>query len=349
MKNKIKILFITPTLKAGGAEKVLTFLYNNISRKKFNSELIVIGSKKDSHFKINSNNVIYLEKDKLRKSFLHILYYIIKGNYQIIFSSSYHVNLFLGLIKFFFLKKKFIIRETNISSLRKKFNLYSNSPEFLKKIIYKKINHIIFQSIDMKNDFVSCYELKKNFSVINNPITIDEKPYISPINKSSKFINVGNLVDRKGHLRILNLFKETNSTLSIYGEGLNKKKLNFFIKKYKLHQKVFIKGIEKDLDTIYCKYNFFIQGSYIEGFPNALIEALSHGLPCLVFNSPGGHNEIIKEGFNGFFIEEGIDEIKTLEMFLDYKWDRLKIQRDIFRRYNKRKILLQYESLFKNL
>ena len=77
MKNKIKILFITPTLKAGGAEKVLTFLYNNISRKKFIPELIVIGSKKDSHFKINSNNVIYLEKDKLRKSFLHILYYII--------------------------------------------------------------------------------------------------------------------------------------------------------------------------------------------------------------------------------------------------------------------------------
>jgi glycosyltransferase involved in cell wall biosynthesis len=73
---------------------------------------------------------------------------------------------------------------------------------------------------------------------------------------------------------------------------------------------------------------------------------LSFGLPCLVFKAPGGHNDIIKEGFNGFYIEEGVDEQKILNKFFNYNWDRESIQKDCFERFNSKKIITQYENLF---
>ena len=42
--------------------------------------------------------------------------------------------------------------------------------------------------------------------------------------------------------------------------------------------------------------------SYVEAFGLPLIEAMSHGLPCISFTSADGSNELITEGFNGHLI-----------------------------------------------
>ena len=39
--------------------------------------------------------------------------------------------------------------------------------------------------------------------------------------------------------------------------------------------------------------DFFIQGSYVEGFPNSVLESCSVGTPVIAFNCPGGTKEII--------------------------------------------------------
>ena len=46
--------------------------------------------------------------------------------------------------------------------------------------------------------------------------------------------------------------------------------------------------------------------SKIEGFPLVLLEAISKNIPCLSFRIPYGPLNIIKDGLNGYFIEDDI-------------------------------------------
>ena len=46
MDNKIKILFILPSLRPGGAERVVSFIAQHLDKTKFESKLLIIGFKK---------------------------------------------------------------------------------------------------------------------------------------------------------------------------------------------------------------------------------------------------------------------------------------------------------------
>lgn len=336
----------------GGAEKVISYIYNNISKNIFSPSLLVIGFEEDNCFELVDNQVLYLSKSRLRNSYLSIINHIRKGDFDIVFSSSFQLNIFLAFLKLFFPKKKFIIREASIYSKMKVFRNKSLIPIALRKYFYRKIDKIIFQSNDMKNDFIKLFKIKNNFLIINNPLQIVERPKIKLINNSFyNFINVGSLEYLKGHKRILKLFKSSNFklNLSIYGSGILRNDIQKQIKQLNLNKSISLEGVKTNLDKFYGKHDYFIQGSYVEGFPNSLLEALSHGLPCLVFKSPGGHNDLIIEGFNGYFIDEGVNEQKILKKFLNRNWDRMAIQEDIFKRFSSQKIISQYESLFINI
>jgi hypothetical protein len=333
----------------GGAEKVMSFIYNNISRNLFSPSLLVIGFERDNCFELVDNQVLFLRKSRLRNSYLRIINHIQKGNYDIVFSSSFQVNIFLAIIKCFFPKKKFIIREASIYSEMKAFRNKSLIPVILRNFFYRKMDKIIFQSSDMKNDFTKLFNINNNFILINNPLQIIKTP---KINKHSKrcfnLINVGSLEPLKGHKRIIELIglSKMKFNLYIYGSGSLKTDIEKQIKELNLKKNILLKGSKKNIHEIYGQYDYYIQGSFLEGFPNALLEALGNGLPCLVFKSPGGHNEMIIEGFNGYFIEEGVNEEKILDFFLNRNWDRLAIQKDVYKRFSSQKIINQYESLF---
>ena len=90
-------------------------------------------------------------------------------------------------------------------------------------------------------------------------------------------------------------------------------------------------------------------GSYFEGFPNSVLDVLTFGIPVISYNSPGGHNEIIINGFNGFLSKSQRDFSKNIEKALNIKWNKNDIKRNIFERFNSTKILNQYNDLFLSL
>ena len=62
--DQIKIFFILPSLKAGGAERVISFVSQNIDKEKFKPYLLVAGFEKDSVYDV-SNIIGLYHREKL--------------------------------------------------------------------------------------------------------------------------------------------------------------------------------------------------------------------------------------------------------------------------------------------
>ena len=115
-----KILIIVPHLKVGGAEKIISFLIDNLKLKNVVIKLCVLGFPNKNHFNIDTSNVIFLNKKRLRNSIKKIFEVVKNENPDLIFTSIYHLNVFSGLLKLVFKKIIFVAREANILSVRNK-------------------------------------------------------------------------------------------------------------------------------------------------------------------------------------------------------------------------------------
>lgn len=59
-------------------------------------------------------------------------------------------------------------------------------------------------------------------------------------------------------------------------------------------------GVSGNICCEYLNSSGLIMTSRYEGFPLALIEAQSCGLPIIAFDCPHGPSEIVNNGINGF-------------------------------------------------
>ena len=355
LKKKIKIIFFLPHLKAGGAERVVSFIFKCLDRTLFEPYLIVLGFEKEAQYTIIEQNIIFLNKKRLRSALLDIVIKIRQLKPAIVFGSIGHINVYLGFLKFLFPKIKFIAREASVYTKMKYFNTKKQLPFTILNRLYQKLDAIVYQSGDMKKDFQDTFSILPSAGyLIYNPITYDSNKYSiasKPKTSPYKFIIVGSLVVNKGHNRIFELFKriQFNFVLEVVGDGPLRKELEEKSKALKLENKVVFRGLQKDMEAIYASADFLIQGSYVEGFPNVVLEALSFGIPCVVYNAPGGHKEMIIENENGYVIHNEEEAPKIIEKTIHHHWDRNAIQKDAYYRFGSEKITRQYETLFQKI
>ena len=348
-----KVLFILPSLAAGGAERVISFVSQNLDSKKFDITLMIIARKSSNAYKLDKGlKTIHLNKDRVLKAIPLIFQNIAVMKPDIIVGSISHLNIVLAIISIYFRKNKFIAREATVSGKRnEKKTLKESLYNKLIKITYPLLDKIICQSEDMKADLVTTFNIPENkIIIINNPITNDQPDenskrkidYSQPI----KFITIGRLVKVKGYLRILKLLSTLtfDFTYTIIGDGPLKNKIFKAIDEYGLKDKITYISYTKDINKHLINSDYFLQGSYVEGFPNALLESCAVGTPAIAYNAPGGTNEIIINGINGYIVNS--DKEFSQKLYEFHEWNTTLVKSSVFQKFEKKIILEKYTDLF---
>jgi len=357
---KQKILFVIPSLAGGGAERVITHLSNHINRDKYIPELLLIFD--TGHLLLKN-----LKKDvKVTKLciptskkyfFLQTLIAIIRQKPDIVFMGMSGINVLIAPFIPFLKRIKWIARETNTVSM----HVQNKRMLFLYRNFYKNYNRIIAQCDDMKNDLIANFNIPNaKIKVINNPIDTEFINHQLSSQKSVLFpsgrINLlacGRLVPQKGFDLLLKAFAKLKEKerfyLTIVGDTQDndyKSELESLIQSLGLNDLVNLAGFQSNVYHWYKQADIFVLSSRYEGFPNAVLEALSCGTPVLANQCKGGVDEIIIEGANGClfdFAQRNFED--KLKKILLSDFDREQICRDAKCRFDVAVIMAQYEEV----
>jgi glycosyltransferase involved in cell wall biosynthesis len=207
---------------------------------------------------------------------------------------------------------------------------YGRVWEVLRKYTYQNLDAIVAQTLTSAT-WLSNNTSAKNIHSIPNPITYP-LPTFEPGVPFSKFedrkviLAVGRLVRLKQFDHLIKAFaklvmKYPDWLLVIAGEGEEKTTLLELSEQFGLDDRILLPGRIGNTADWYNRAEIFAMSSETEGFLNALIEAMSHGLAVVSYNGPAGPEDIIEHGVNGLLVEannvsrleESIDQLMSSE------------------------------------
>lgn len=94
----------------------------------------------------------------------------------------------------------------------------------------------------------------------------------------------------------------TEALLLLVGDGAERANLLRMITSLRLHESVFLAGMQQAVRDYYWAADIFVLPSRTEGLSNALVEAMACGLPVIASNV-GGTLDVVEEGQNGVLFE----------------------------------------------
>ena len=178
--------------------------------------------------------------------------------------------------------KKVAWIHTDIENISRK-NMFVSLDEEID--CYKKFNKIVCISTDVKFHFCHKTGITENVVVQLNPINIKEILEKSKEPIKEKMIHngiiicaVGRLAFEKGYDRLLKVHRKLlrehiNNTIWIVGEGLERARLEEYIKDNKLEESVQLVGYTQNPYKYLKEADIFVCSSRIEGLSSTVIEA----------------------------------------------------------------------------
>ncbi len=178
-------------------------------------------------------------------------------------------------------------------------------------IVAKNAKYIVSVSKMHLKIFEKITGRKTRTEVINNSVEIPNCK-----RKRSKEFIVGN-VSYLGDIRKLKGWKYLLDAFKVFASKIPDSRLvligasktdnsNFLkaVEKTGIKHKIVIKGVMKHEDVLkeMQMFDVYVQVSLFEGFPNAVLEAMSLGIPVIA-TRVGGTEEIIKHEYNGLLVE----------------------------------------------
>ncbi|MCO8300256.1 glycosyltransferase [Limosilactobacillus fermentum] len=167
---------------------------------------------------------------------------------------------------------------------------------FVGKVLLPMADGCVFQTKEAQEWFPK--KLQKKSRIIYNAVK-EEFYHIERKPNRGEIVTCGRLTEQKNHAMLISAFAEVvkqypYATLKIYGEGALREALQEQIDAAGLSGKAFLMGATNDVGKALQTADLFVLSSDYEGMPNALMEAMAAGVPCISTDCPcGGPRELL--------------------------------------------------------
>lgn len=296
IKNKIKIIYILPTLDKGGAERFITDLLLNLNRDIFDPTLLLFVRGGEWAKELEEKNIPIITLQKKHRldlvNFLQICQHIRNIKPHIVHTQQ--GGDIYGRLAAKILKIPIIVStEHNVN--RDEAKIIS----LLKRISATWALKIFAISEAVKNDAIERYHLSSDkFTIIYNGVNINKFPpkTVQEYQKKINFGTIGRLVPQKGQITLIAAWeklKNLDINCSIAGLGPLKYDLEKKINSSQLSGKIKLIGAVNSPNFL-NSLDAFILPSIWEGFGIVLLEAGLTGLP-IIASAVDGITEIIDD------------------------------------------------------
>lgn len=329
-KPKKNICIVSPSLKMGGIERALSVLANYFVAQGYTVHFIsCLGGEK---FYELDDNVNFIEPSFKRSGkFGKFRYYgkmvawlrrhltNIHPDAVLTFGDNFNPLVLLAASGL-----KYRIFVSDRTSPDFKFHPVIN---FLKKRLYPKAAGFIAQTERAYNYKKNLFGNRLRMKIIPNAIK-----HITLYDKERKkqILYLGRLSFEKGPDRLLEAFAKINNTenwkLVMAGNGPLMQQLKDRAHELKIADNVEFPGQITDIDEAFSESSIFVLPSRLEGFPNALCEAMSAGLAVICFDSIPS-SDILTDGIDGYVVAEGDTDALAgkMQFLIDNETERKKI------------------------
>ena len=205
----------------------------------------------------------------------------------------------------------------------------------------------------------ACWKGYDNIEVIHNVLTNYPEKTTDVADRPKRIIAVGRLHEQKGFDLLIQSWqliaaRHPDWQLVVYGHGGDLQKLQQQLEKAGLTSSMTFAGATDNIYKEYQNSAFYVMSSRYEGWGLVLVEAMSCGLPCVSFDCPYGPSDIIRDGEDGFLVENGnIQQLaEKMELLINNKElrERLGVRARLnAARFTSDNIMPQWTKLFETI
>ncbi|MGI6094992.1 MAG: glycosyltransferase [Lachnospiraceae bacterium] len=315
----MKVILLGHLHGFGGAEKSLILLANQLVLREHKVTLVTL----------TANNCVYPLDSRVKKVFfpdkgknkgtkilnrIRSLNSFFQNNEcDLVISFWFQIGL-ISMILSKFYGYKTIYSERGDPADRE----YSGILGLIRNLTISGFDGFVFQTKGARDFFKK--NVREKSVVIHNAISIDDKIFLNVPEKKRYIVGVGRLHRQKNFALLIRAFylvhmEYPEYKLIIYGEGAMRESLTKLIAELDLTSNVELYGNTQEPLNKLLEADMFVLSSDFEGMPNALMEAMALGLPCVSTDcTPGGAAELITDHVNGILVERNNEKALAAAM-----------------------------------
>ena len=337
MNNKSKIALFLPSLRGGGAERMMAHLARGFVERGLNVDIVLAKAEGPYLSQVPPEvRIIDLKASRVLLAFPGLIRYLRKERPAALLSTLNHANIVALFAKpISKVPTRVVTRIANTistglrssPSIKKIINLY------LMKYLYPRADGIIAISNGVADDIIEVVGLARDrIKVIYNPVVTPELFLQSkePVEHSwfnnglpPVILGVGRLTVQKDFTTLIKAFsivrKHRLTRLIILGEGEQRTKLEALVQELGLKDDVSMPGFVDNPFAYMSKASVFVFSSIWEGLGNVLIEAMACGCPVVSTDCPSGPAEILENGKWGKLVP--VKDVEALAVAIENTLD----------------------------
>ncbi|WIY52438.1 glycosyltransferase [Devosia sp. YIM 151766] len=309
MARLTDISLFLPSLRGGGAERVMVTLANGFAERGISVDLVAAMAEGPYVEQVSSAvRIVDLKSPRILKSILPLMQYLRKERPKALLSTLRHANVAATIAhRLTRSDARLVLREA--SKVDK--TDFPGIPGYLNLLLYKwaynSADSVVGISQGVSDD-IRAIAKNSNVVTIHNPVDLERvqalsrEPLIVDENIRNRgfILSAGRLTAAKDVPTLLHAFAlikdRTELYLVIIGEGELREELETLSRSLGIAERVLMPGFSANPYVWMRASRLFVLSSAWEGFPNALIEAMACGTPIVSTDCRNGPSEILEGG-----------------------------------------------------